>query len=1222
MRYILILAILAVITETLPAASPPVSVPQSELASRAGAIFRKVCYRCHGEDGAVEGGLNYILDRDMLVARRKIVLGQPEKSPVYRRLVKGTMPPAGQLPRPTSEEVALLRRWIEAGAPLARSSAEVELVSETRVLQWVLADLDKQPRRKRRFIRYFSLVPLANAGHGADELKTYRNALSKLINSLSWHPRIIMPQPIDPRGLVLRIDLRDYQLDANLWNRVLTEYPYGILHDTAVARAVLVATATRMPVVRADWFVATASRPPLYYELLQIPSNLGELERQLRVDVGANIQQERVTRAGFNGSGISKNNRILERHDAMNGAYWRSYDFDAVPQNLLERNILLPDRRNIFAYPLGPGLGENGFQHAGGEVIFNLPNGLQGYVLVNASNQRIDKGPTAIVGDPKRPDRAVEAGISCMNCHARGIIPKDDQLREHVGKNRKAFSRTDAELVNALYPPAKKMRRLMEDDAERFQKAVAKTGNKANSSAEVVMTMTLRYEGEVDLATLAAEVGVRPTVLLPRLSASENLEKNLGALKVAGATVSRQVVVQAFADLARELKLGSVLEPGRTGESLPDATGEADPLEAQSSPANAAAFRADGKLAAFASHDKSVRIFDIDTGRDLRRCIGHTASVWCVAFSPDGTRLLSGSKDGTIRLWDVATGRELLKLDAHDDLVSAIAFSPDGKRALSAGYDHEVHLWDLERGQRLSGFSFIGARYVHSVSFAPDGKTALVGGESVLHVIDAASGKLLRKLERHDGWLNGAVFSADGKRIVSASDDGTARVWDIATGKALTMLKGHEGSVRSVAFSRDGSHVLTGGSDATVRLWEASSGKMLRAFRKHTEPIVAAVFAPGGLTLSSSRDAVVHAWAIGKTLSGRAGGVSPLNEQPAIGRRTSQGANAPRSPVEEMPLLKPEAVIPVGGTVGRLILSPDGSALYYLNLTDSVLNRLDTRTLRRDRTLKLLADSDVLAMSPDGKTLASLGRSGRTARETTLQVIDAAKLESIAQIRLATAGYDLALGERGRAFVSGAAEEWTTVSVVDVQKRTLLATWGGVWSKSFVRLSSDGGRLYVSSQGVVPGSLDAFVLAAKDSEQAVSYRATNHDKLVLGGAFVLSPDGRFALCKTGTILQLASEKDADMRFHLRVEPFLSAAIDVEGKTAYLLSRDATLAEYSYPEFRLRARRRLAMAGYRLTVDGRLREGSVRLFVAGFDPRSVADRPRAKAHGEIHVYRVK
>ena len=140
---------------------------------------------------------------------------------------------------------------------------------------------------------------------------------------------------------------------------------------------------------------------------------------------------------------------------------------------------------------------------------------------------------TAIVSDPKRPDRAVEAGVSCMNCHARGIIPKADQIRAHVAKNPKAFSRTDAELIRALYVPEAKMKVLMDEDAERFRKALEKTGNKLGS-AEVVMTMTLQYESDVDLPTLAAEAGVKPEDLLARLTKSEVLTKNLGALKVPG----------------------------------------------------------------------------------------------------------------------------------------------------------------------------------------------------------------------------------------------------------------------------------------------------------------------------------------------------------------------------------------------------------------------------------------------------------------------------------------------------------------------------------------------------------------------------------------------------------------------------------------------------------------------------------------------------------------
>ena len=88
-------------------------------------------------------------------------------------------------------------------------------------------------------------------------------------------------------------------------------------------------------------------------------------------------------------------------------------------------------RKNLFAHPLGP-KGENAFEHDGGEIIFNLPNGLQAYLLVDSHGQRIDKGPPAIVSDPVQKDRAVVNGLSCMSCHVAGIIRKQDEVREHV----------------------------------------------------------------------------------------------------------------------------------------------------------------------------------------------------------------------------------------------------------------------------------------------------------------------------------------------------------------------------------------------------------------------------------------------------------------------------------------------------------------------------------------------------------------------------------------------------------------------------------------------------------------------------------------------------------------------------------------------------------------------------------------------------------------------
>ena len=188
-----------------------------ELSGRAKpcALFQTHCYRCHGQDGANEGGLNYILDRDKLVERRKLVPGQPNKSRLFKRLTNpdDPMPPADEKVRPSKEDISLLRAWI-AGAPGAQPpTPKRTFLATADVLDLIRADLDKVPERSRRFTRYFTLTHLYNAGLSADELQSYRHALSKLVNSLSWDSRIVVPQPIDPAGTILRIDLRDYQ-----WN--------------------------------------------------------------------------------------------------------------------------------------------------------------------------------------------------------------------------------------------------------------------------------------------------------------------------------------------------------------------------------------------------------------------------------------------------------------------------------------------------------------------------------------------------------------------------------------------------------------------------------------------------------------------------------------------------------------------------------------------------------------------------------------------------------------------------------------------------------------------------------------------------------------------------------------------------------------------------------------------------------------------------------------------
>ena len=196
-------------------------------------------------------------------------------------------------------------------------------------------------------------------------------------------------QTIDPARTIFRIDLRDYGWKTAIWDRVVAAYPYGVTYRTRTATACSDMCQTPLPHVRADWFVFTASRPPLYHEVLDLPKTDRELEKILHVDVDGGIRDEDVARAGFNGSGVSRNNRLLERHKSPYGAYWKSYDFAG--------NI---DRQNLFQCPLGPGTKDNHFKHDGGEIIFSLPNGLQGTSSSMATASGSTRGRSAWSATP------------------------------------------------------------------------------------------------------------------------------------------------------------------------------------------------------------------------------------------------------------------------------------------------------------------------------------------------------------------------------------------------------------------------------------------------------------------------------------------------------------------------------------------------------------------------------------------------------------------------------------------------------------------------------------------------------------------------------------------------------------------------------------------------------------------------------------------------------
>ena len=118
-------------------------------------------------------------------------------------------------------------------------------------------------------------------------------------------------------------------------------------------------------------------------------------------------------------------------------------------------------------------------------------------------------------------------------------------------------------------------------------------------------------------------------------------------------------------------------------------------------------------------NDKTVRIWDVETGKELRRLEGHTDKAAGV-FSPDGTRILTFSSDNTLRLWDAATGKQLKKLEGHTEPPNG-CFAPDGKHALSYSLDETIRLWNLETGQEVRQFGEVLFK-VHFAGFVADGK--------------------------------------------------------------------------------------------------------------------------------------------------------------------------------------------------------------------------------------------------------------------------------------------------------------------------------------------------------------------------------------------------------------------------------------------------------------------------------------------------------------------
>ena len=511
--------------ETAPtrsAAAAGLATPDDGVARAAFDTLDKHCARCHQAGPSLKRqkpakNFGNILKLDEIARDPDLILpGNPDGSGLFIQIAKKDMPYDCYQEfdcdaEPTEADVKAVYDWIKGlGDTVTAACANRAPIDEAAIVTAIANDIDAQDKSRRQGMRYVSLTHFYNACASDTDMVRYRQGVVKLLNSLSRNRDALKMRAIDPQGTVIAFHLADLDWNTEDWARIAGGYPYGMQPDVTAYDVAVSITGTKLPWVRGDWLAFAASRPPLYYDLLRLPETFAELEREEGVDVKANIETFLARRAGFQKSGVSKHNRLIERHTIPTGYFWTSYDFkgDSPAQSL-------------FVHPLGP-YGADAFKHDGGETIFSLPNGFQAYYLNTADGERLSKGPTAIVLDDSQRDRAVTNAISCFGCHNQGIRQATDDIRKHVLHDG-SFPAGVRSKVEGLYAPPEEMKKLLDGDAARFRKAMLSAGldpelDSQTEGVESINFLSRAYEKSVDLRIAAAEYGLTAEMLAQGLA--------------------------------------------------------------------------------------------------------------------------------------------------------------------------------------------------------------------------------------------------------------------------------------------------------------------------------------------------------------------------------------------------------------------------------------------------------------------------------------------------------------------------------------------------------------------------------------------------------------------------------------------------------------------------------------------------------------------------------
>ncbi|THU91717.1 WD40 repeat-like protein, partial [Dendrothele bispora CBS 962.96] len=577
------------------------------------------------------------------------------------------------------------------------------------------------------------------------------------------------------------------------------------------------------------------------------------------------------------------------------------------------------------------------------------------------------------------------------------------------------------------------------------------------------------------------------------------------------------------------------------------------------------AYSPDGRHIVSGSKDKTLRIWDTQTGQQVGQPLqGHTHNVWSVAYSPDGRHIVSGSEDKTVRIWDSQTGQPVgHPLQSHTDCVWSVAYSPDGIHIVSGSEDKTVRIWDSRTGwpvgQPLQGHT----DNVQSVVYSPDGRHIVSGSlDKTVRIWDFQTGQPVgQPLQGHTDCVWSVAYSPDGKHIVSGSSDKTVRIWDSQNGQPVGQpLHGHTFPVCSVAYSPDDRHIVSGSADQTFRIWDSQTGQQVgQPLQGHSDSVWSVAYSPDGIHIvSGSPDKTMRIWdsqtgqPVDQPLQGHTDYVQSAAYSPD-GRHIVSGSNDKTVRIWDSQTGQPVGQPLQGHTdkVQSVAYSPDGR--HIVSGSDDKTVRIWESQTGQPVGQPLQGHTDnptALAYSPDGRHIVS------GSRDSTVRIWDSQTGQPVDQPLLGPTEsvWSVAYSSDGRHIVSGSDDK--TVRIWDSQTgqpfgQPLQGHTDSVWSVAY---SPDG-------RHIVSGSCDNTVrIWDSQTGQPVSQPLQGHTDYVSLVAY--SPDGRYIVSgsadKTVRIWDSQTGHPVGQPLQGHTDHVSSVAYSPDGKHIVSGSKDKTV----------------------------------------------------------------